>query len=657
MHISRCPQLRSFVLSFSPMLAVPVPPSNPTVACGVVISRPEVLRLRRQAPAVFVAVAAGAHHAVNRLGRKAGKQGQERSVTEVLLELPRMRGFGDMPAASLQRFQASIAASCDSMEAQEVVEALGKWRSALLKGCLPNEASWPPEPLVSEVQKTMQDLDMLSLISERPELVDSVLLNMLDATRKFESQSASIAAQGDGGEDEDSMLDIQLPNLSLNFPNGDASTSAGQLEGEVKAEKMEQMEDDPKAAATVDPSTTSLEVAMEGTEMTKKDMEEATLKELVREFLQEAAAAAQVLPPEGLEGQGLRSWRDLEGFQANMLESEESQGTGATASTVDTSYFALYRQLLGRLPELHELIRRLGRKAGLRATKKALAQREDSRAGAGVVRSAMMQAETSGITRSDGRLLLLPSELSLLAYANAQPPRSNAAGAKALHRLRRAEASLLSYERSAWTEEKARNLSWREFRPAFERGPLICCVDTSRSMAGKEEAVAKAAVLEILRLAENERRRCHLFFFSGPNQLEELEIPAPPIPSAAWQGVLDFLGRSFQGTTDLDAPLAASLQCLEGYESIWQTADLLFVTDSKVEEPSIKLLEKLKAFRKEGLRVFALIVLQDVEAHGMKVLTDICDEVGGCKAFAVVFWMFFRCRNKTCHFFLKKISE
>lgn len=628
------------MLSFSQMLAVLVPPSHPTAARGVVISRPEVLRPRRPT-VVFVAVAAGAHHAVRRLGRRASKQGQERSVTEVLLELPRMVGFGDMPAASLQRFQASIAASCDSMEAQKVVEALGKWRSALLKGCLPEE-NWPPEPLGSEVQKTMQDLDMLSLMSERPELVDSVLLNMLDATRKLQSQEASKAAQGDFEEvDEDNMLDIQLPNLSLNFPTGDAGpTSAGQLEGEVKAEKMEQMEGDPKNA-TVNPSTTSLEVPMEGTEMIKNDMEEAALKELVHEFLQEAAAAAQVLAPEaGLEGQGLQSWGDLEGFQANMLESEASQGTGATASTVDTSYFALYRQLLGRLPELHELIRRLGRKAGLRAApKKALAQREDLRAGAGVVRSPMMQAETSGITRSDGRLLLLPSELSLLAYANAQPLRSNAVGAKALHRLRRAEASLLSYERSAWMEEKARNLSWREFRPAFERGPLICCVDTSRSMAGKEEAVAKAAVLEILRLAENERRRCHLFFFSGPNQLEELEIPAPPIPPAAWQGVLEFLGRSFQGTTDLDAPLAASLQCLEGYESIWQTADLLFVTDSKVEEPSIKLLEKLKAFRKEGLRVFALIVLQDIEADGMQVLTDICDEVRGCKAFLVVVWM------------------
>ena len=154
--------------------------------------------------------------------------------------------------------------------------------------------------------------------------------------------------------------------------------------------------------------------------------------------------------------------------------------------------------------------------------------------------------------------------------------------------------------------------------------------DTSRSMAGKEEAVAKAAVLEVLRLAETERRRCHLFFFSGPNQLEELEIPAPPILAAAWQGVLDFLGRSFQGKTDLDAPIAASIQRVqstyESKESVWQTADILFVTDSKVEEPSPRLVEKLQSLRDHGLRTFALIVLQETSSSGMKVMDEICDE-------------------------------
>ena len=120
----------------------------------------------------------------------------------------------------------------------------------------------------------------------------------------------------------------------------------------------------------------------------------------------------------------------------------------------------------------------MGRKAGLGSLRFQEAQREDSKEGDGIIRSPQMPAETSGITRSDGSLLLLPSELLLLAYANAKPPRSNSAGARVLHRLRRAEASLLSYERSAWLEEKAKSLRSREFRPGFEKGPLICCVDT-----------------------------------------------------------------------------------------------------------------------------------------------------------------------------------
>merc|ERR1711879_1073563 len=146
-------------------------------------------------------------------------------------------------------------------------------------------------------------------------------------------------------------------------------------------------------------------------------------------------------------------------------------------------------------------------------------------------------------------------------------------------------------------------------------------------MVGKEEAVAKAAVLEILRLAEEEKRHCHLFFFSGFNQVEELEVPPAPIPAKSWQCVLDFLGSSFQGGTDLEAPLTASVLRLQGYQSVWQLADILLITDSKIEQPSAALQMKLKALRHEGLRLFALIVVQEASMSGIKYLTRICDEV------------------------------
>ena len=58
--------------------------------------------------------------------------------------------------------------------------------------------------------------------------------------------------------------------------------------------------------------------------------------------------------------------------------------------------------------------------------------------------------------------------------------------------VRRAERSLLSYERSGWLEdEPTRTTQHFETRPSSEMGPIICCLDTSGSMHGARETVAK----------------------------------------------------------------------------------------------------------------------------------------------------------------------
>eukprot|EP00959_Pyramimonas_sp_CCMP1952_P391674 8207832-Pyramimonas_sp.AAC.2 len=61
------------------------------------------------------------------------------------------------------------------------------------------------------------------------------------------------------------------------------------------------------------------------------------------------------------------------------------------------------------------------------------------------------------------------------------------------------ERTLLTYERSGWVEEKTRVLDRTEVRPSATRGPIIVCLDTSGSMMGARETVAKALVLECLR--------------------------------------------------------------------------------------------------------------------------------------------------------------
>lgn len=63
-----------------------------------------------------------------------------------------------------------------------------------------------------------------------------------------------------------------------------------------------------------------------------------------------------------------------------------------------------------------------------------------------------------------------------------------------LHMARRAERALLSYERTGWLEnEPTRVTAHNEVRPSSEMGPIICCLDTSGSMHGARETVAKAS--------------------------------------------------------------------------------------------------------------------------------------------------------------------
>lgn len=405
-----------------------------------------------------------------------------------------------------------------------------------------------------------------------------------------------------------------------------------------------QAEGEEPAAATPPEAVPATEQSGEdsrgGKGSTEAPVGEAVVEEnLTNEMSEEEAIAAEAEARAAAEGVR-QSWRGLvEDAQRPRLPSwdatDETEVPKGLPGDASGSWIAPYgwehlltlNKLLGSLPELQALIRRMGRAADPDAPlRRAPAQREQRRAASGVVRSHLQPAETTGITRSDGHLLLLPSELSLLALAASKPPRPGAAGARTLHRLRRIEASLLSYERSAWVEEPAETLQREELRPAKDRGPMICCLDTSRSMAGRREAVAKAALLQVLRQAERERRRCVLYAFSGRGELRELEVPLAPLPAAVWEEVLAFLAGSFRGGTDLSAALAAALARVED-EPQWAAADMLLVTDGEVQPPSPALLTALERLRKvRGLRVYGLLIAEAEAAPDPAALAALCDE-------------------------------
>lgn len=179
------------------------------------------------------------------------------------------------------------------------------------------------------------------------------------------------------------------------------------------------------------------------------------------------------------------------------------------------------RRKLADLRELRELVRSLGRGGGKGPKRRAPEEVPSSRRPPGVTRSPLVPEETWGLTRSGDLSRMLPSEAHLLAagwprgkgQTEVEPVDGNRA-ARLLHLVRRAERNLMSYERTGWVDDEPARVTGRmEIRPAAELGPIILCLDTSGSMRGARETVAKALALECLRGAHRQERKCFLYAF------------------------------------------------------------------------------------------------------------------------------------------------
>ena len=154
-------------------------------------------------------------------------------------------------------------------------------------------------------------------------------------------------------------------------------------------------------------------------------------------------------------------------------------------------------------------------------------------------------------------------------------------------------------------------------RPRPERGPIIAVVDTSGSMHGLPEQVAKAIVLEAARTAHAERRRCFLYAYSGPGQVLEHELDLSP------EGVgrlLSFLGFSFGGGNDETGVMSKVVSRLK--ENDWRKADIVFVSDGEWPAPR-SLVRKVEDAREEGTRFHGI----QIGNRGRTGLHAVCDPV------------------------------
>lgn len=284
---------------------------------------------------------------------------------------------------------------------------------------------------------------------------------------------------------------------------------------------------------------------------------------------------------------------------------------------------------LKQLPELAALIRRLGR-AERAARPQALPPRVADVPQAPPQGLKPVQTELSGapgalrgIRLSDRIDGMLGSEAMLLRHP---------VGRK-LWRARRAEARLLTYDSSAvlvdWRPD-AQAPPRQALAPpqpeALERGPIIVCLDTSGSMRGAPETIAKAVVLQAVRTAHAERRGCLLISFGGPDEIVERELAGGPARQGQTEqaghglaGLLDLMGQGFDGGTDLQAPIARAIDRV--HQARWASADLLIVSDGEFG-CTRQMLDALDTARDQlGLRVQGVLV-GDRETMGLMEVAD-----------------------------------
>lgn len=140
-------------------------------------------------------------------------------------------------------------------------------------------------------------------------------------------------------------------------------------------------------------------------------------------------------------------------------------------------------------------------------------------------------------------------------------------------------------------------------KPRLEKGPIIVSLDTSGSMDGAPIKLAKSLLLQLLRMAKKQRRKCFLITFSVRAKTLDLSRPG------SWKLVDKFLEDIYTGGTDGEQMLNAALNMLN--TSTFGMADVLIISDFFFDIPSRNTMDKMKKEQNKGTRFYGLKIDND----------------------------------------------
>ncbi len=245
---------------------------------------------------------------------------------------------------------------------------------------------------------------------------------------------------------------------------------------------------------------------------------------------------------------------------------------------------------VGRYPVLREILAMMGRE------KEASREEFDAtvtRYVPVVLSHSPEMSDIDGVTIGNNLRRLIPAELVRLSV----PEIETAFFADfAARRLR-------LFSTNPPSEKQEKTETERRRRPRLKEGPMIVSIDTSSSMSGKPEKIAKAMVMQILRLAKRKKRKLFLITYS---------VRATSIELTTRRGfaeVKKFMSAGFTGGTNGEMMLNSILKQLNTDD--FSMADVLIISDFDFPYPLRPTEQAIRAEQAKGTRFYGLAINSD----------------------------------------------
>lgn len=534
-----------------------------------------------------------------------------------------------------------------------------QWREKLLAGELPEMDSlcWPEKTLCKTLLMRIETLELPDFCRGQEDITDSVLKDICEGVSSAEdyltktankfhdklAQRQNIKDKASSFRDEEGLADhVQMPTSRSGSYDSSSSPDSGHNK-ETKTRHPKDLKNQPKVLAQHDhaPSTANLQSPAHTTDDANNTKTQQTHSEPFPQGEahddKQDSIGKDAIDNLQQRWQGIANqWQLLSRLEQEIAHKNKQREniTGLALTQQSTAIKKLpgrgldlstgllssqgwrdiirYRQRIKEQPELIHFINALGREEEIAGDANFAAA--SRRAETQILSNAQGQnqrhkkvprktLEMDGIERGDDINRMLPSETVLLCHPTL----------KTLWHARRAERLLLLYQhrgkrnlgeknKGALMKRGSLNSQAQRDKSSLGRGPIIVCLDTSGSMQGEPEYIAKAAVLEALNIAHREQRPCHLFSFSGPRDTtcHQLDLRCGGLTE-----LLAFLQFSFHGGTDLHQVINLALQ--KQTEEGWEKSDILVVSDGRfpLENNTLKKIEHYKNIRK--LRIFGIL--------------------------------------------------